>query len=189
MFEGYEWLFPLEGNLHDMCWAWKEPDTYSDVVIRSLNVYADDPDGDEGEPRRRLPPGRRVTDTDFPNLAGSGILVFGPRAWELLSPLAEDLLEPIPLIFEESDLRIVRPTCILEDAFDTELSKFKRFRSSGRIMAIDRYVLREPLGGFPLIFRLDPNISGKVFVNQDFCEAVDRLGLVGAEFRPVEVAE
>ncbi|MEM8835732.1 MAG: hypothetical protein AAGD00_07925 [Planctomycetota bacterium] len=146
-------------------------------------MYATDPESNEGDPPKRLAPGKRIADTDFPNLAGSGILVFGPRAWDLLSALAGDLLEPIPLVFEEADLRIVRPTCILEDVFDTELSKFKRFPSSGRIMAIDRFVLREPPSGFPLIFRLDPDISGEVFVNQDFCEAVDRLGLVGAEFR------
>jgi hypothetical protein len=67
------------------------------------------------------------------------------------------------------------------DAIDTELSEYGE---PGLIIpaGITWLILREPVGGFPPIFRLDKEFSTSIFVSPQAKQALEDAGIRGLEF-------
>jgi hypothetical protein len=69
------------------------------------------------------------------------------------------------------------------DAIDTQLSEYEQFNPNNIIPPrITRLVLREPVGGFPPIFRLARDFSSYVYVSPQAKQALEDAGIRGLQF-------
>jgi hypothetical protein len=69
------------------------------------------------------------------------------------------------------------------DAIDTQLSEYEQFNPNNIIPpGITRLVLREPVGGFPPIFRLARDFSSYVYVSPQAKQALEDAGIRGLQF-------
>jgi hypothetical protein len=69
------------------------------------------------------------------------------------------------------------------DAIDTQLSEYEQFNPSDIIPpGITRLILREPVGGFPPIFRLAKKFSTHIYVSPQAKQALEDADIRGLEF-------
>jgi len=76
------------------------------------------------------------------------------------------------------------------DCLDVERSKLKRFDEAdgGWVMEIVRYALKAELLVGKHIFKLTPETTGSLLLDDTFRTAVEENGLTGLEFRPLPMA-
>jgi len=76
----------------------------------------------------------------------------------------------------------------LQSYFDSEKSDYRPLRSNPKAPGrIKKLVLKEPLGGFSALFRVDV-ISSSLFISQSAKEALEAAGIKGCVFEEVEVS-
>lgn len=118
---------------------------------------------------------------DFTHMGLSPIPTFSEHAIEVLGPLlsehgefaAIDLDEPVRYFG-------FNPTTVV-DILDESRSEIARF-SSGRVMAVDRYVLLESVASLPPIFKIPQTRRNTTYVNEAFVQRVRETGLTGFRF-------
>ena len=116
---------------------------------------------------------------DFPTFGA--VPVFSERAARALVDLLAPHGELLPL--EGEPFLVFNVTTVL-DALDEERSDLQRF-TSGRVMQVNRFVLRpDRLDGSP-IFKLSAMPRVDVFVSERFRHRVAESGLVGFVFEPI----
>ncbi len=127
--------------------------------------------------------GAPLTRSDAPWL-GSATLVLRAAAVVALRSLLEANGELLPVDCDEARLFLFHATRVL-DVLDEERSEILRFRTSGRVMDVTRYVFRaSDLRGVDCFkipqFRVSPT-----FVSERFVDAWHAAGLRGLEFEPI----
>jgi hypothetical protein len=120
---------------------------------------------------------------DFPSLGGV-VPVFSLRAIDGLRDLLEPCGELLPLEIIAGDYVAFNTTAVL-DALDSERSSIVRFRSSGRVMDIERYAFKPEALGTASIFKLPETRWSRTYVDQAFVDRVEGLRLTGFDFRRV----
>ncbi|MGH2662091.1 MAG: imm11 family protein [Actinomycetota bacterium] len=117
---------------------------------------------------------------DFPSLGGYAP-VFSRRATDAVEDLLEDAGELLPLDSPDGTYLVFNVTRVL-DALDEDRSDVRRFKSTGRIMNIDRYqLIPERIGDAP-IFKLSQIPRMYTFVTDRFVHRVRDAGLAGFLF-------
>ena len=122
--------------------------------------------------------------SDFPSLA-SHIPVFNQTAIVALEGLLESNGEFFPLCCLGCDksLKAFNVTTVV-DALDADNSEIKRFKSSGRVMRINKYQFdADKLG--QSIFKLPETPLMSVFVTDEFVAQVKKSELTGFLFEEV----
>lgn len=117
---------------------------------------------------------------DFPSLGGYAP-VFSRRAADVLRDVLEDAGELLPLDSPDGTYVVLNVTRVL-DALDEDRSEVRRFKSTGRIMNIDRYQLIPDRIGDAGIFKLGQIPRMYTFVTDRFVRRVLDAGLEGFDF-------
>jgi len=124
-------------------------------------------------------------DSDFPYFA-THIPVFSKRAIDVLATLIEPAGEILPLSCDQGEYCAFNVTTLF-DVLDLHESEVVRF-SSGKIMRVINYVLRnEGIVDSP-IFKILQIPLMSVFVTERFVEIVNENALRGFSFEPVQVS-
>jgi hypothetical protein len=127
---------------------------------------------------------RRPADMPWHN---AGTMVLKDQAKRALEPVLGEDAEWLPAYDSEGeDLWLVNAWRVV-DALDEEHSDVERFKSSGRIMRVRRYVLRaEALAAAAGVrcFRL-PQQPSRMLVTDEVVSAVNAAGLHGTTFVPI----
>lgn len=129
-------------------------------------------------------------DSDFPRWFG-GVLVFSMRALALMADcLDEKEVEILPIRTMPNrhgfdyDYSVVNVTNVV-DCLDQQRSRIVRYRSSGRIMRIERYSFdTEALEGVR-IFKIPEQSTTAVFVTSTFVQSYRSFDLEGLAFELV----
>src|SRR5262249_1775228 len=121
--------------------------------------------------------------SDFPGLAEQ-VPVFSERAAQELAELLERNGELLPLDCSGVTYFAYNVTTLVS-ALRSDLSEIERFES-GRIMMVDRYVLRASNVRDKEIFKLKELPCTHGFVSQWFVDQVTKAKLSGFLFEPVE---
>jgi len=124
------------------------------------------------------------TSTDFPGLAG--IPVFGARAAEVLSDLLEGRGELLPLEVDGGGDRYRELYAFnvtrLSDAFDEDKGEFKRFKSDGSIMRVERFEFDPDRLAGETVFKLAQLSASHKYATGAFVKRVHDAGLRGFAF-------
>lgn len=123
--------------------------------------------------------GRELSRSDAPWL-GSNALILRVEAVRKMRDLLEECGELLPLECAEAELWVYNPICVLP-ALDEAASSITRFRD-GRIMMVDRYVLRPDVIGDTAVFKLAELEGSETFVSARFVERWKGEGLSGLNF-------
>ena len=121
--------------------------------------------------------------SDFPHYYGDPVM--SEKAINVLSPLINDSVEYLKVIFDEKNYTMLNITKVL-NVIDYEKSEYKRFTSSGRIMRFIKYNFRmcdELLTSD--IFKLIDEPRRNPFVSDRFKQYVEDNNLTGFEFELV----
>ncbi|MFT3778998.1 MAG: hypothetical protein QM772_12105 [Ottowia sp.] len=98
-----------------------------------------------------------------------------------LGPLLSEYGEFAPIELDEPILYFgFNPTTIV-DILDESRSEIVRF-SSGRVMAVDKYVLLDSVVELPPIFKIPQTRRNTTYVNEAFVTKVRDTGLTGFRF-------
>jgi hypothetical protein len=124
---------------------------------------------------RNLPPG------DFPNLFLPGVPVFSLRAVDVLKNMLQENGEILPLSCNEGEYYAYNVTTTI-DALDESKSELERFKSSGRIMEVSRYVFFGDRLIDASIFKIPQFPRTDVYVTDKFRKIVDDNHLIGFDF-------
>ena len=115
---------------------------------------------------------------------GSGTMVLKDRARRVLEPVLGEDAEWLPGYDSNGeDLWLVHAWRVV-DALDEEHSDVERFKSSGRIMRVRRYVLHDEAVKGVRCFRLPQQLS-RILVTDEVASAVSAAGLHGTRFVPI----
>jgi hypothetical protein len=119
---------------------------------------------------------------DYPSYHGGHPPVFSERA---LNALHDYLLDCEILALDikgdsEMDYKLVVPPII--DCLDMENSIVRQFKSSDRVMLVEKYVFKDNCHE-QHIFRIPEEPLSAVFISDVFKEAVEQNGLVGFIFK------
>jgi hypothetical protein len=127
--------------------------------------------------------GQTLSPGDFPGLT-SHIPVFSHRSSTALGEVLTNAGQMIPLRCEScADEYVAVNVTRLVDGLDERRSEVKRYRSSGRIMRILRYVfLPEKVAGVEL-FKVPQTVLQEVYVSEAFVERVAGRGWRGFVFK------
>ena len=109
------------------------------------------------------------------------IPTFSLRAVEKLFELIKNEVEILPLLCDEGNFSMINVTTVL-DAIDYEKAKFKRFKSSNRIMCFDKFAFKEDVIASYNIFKIVDMPRSYVFVTDNFVSAVKKNRLKGFSF-------
>jgi hypothetical protein len=104
---------------------------------------------------------------------------FSQKAQSVLLPHIAPYGEVLPVHFDEAAFAIFNVTHII-DALDEQASEIKYFKSSGKVMTIERFVFKPEVIKDQWIFKLPQDASN--FVTDRFVEVVRAAGLRGFEF-------
>lgn len=130
---------------------------------------------------------KRIKPKVRPNLGDTPcfyIMTLSEKAVELLRPLMDETVEVLELDFEEKYYAINVTTVL--DVIDYEKSKYKTFKSSGRIMRFEKYVFRDiPTLRKYNIFKIPDETNSAPFVSERFKKLVEDSGLEGFKFELV----
>ncbi|MCT9870839.1 hypothetical protein [Paenarthrobacter aurescens] len=125
--------------------------------------------------------GRNLEHALLPWLSSS-LLVLRDEAIETVGPLLQPFGELLALDCREAKLMLFNPLSLI-DALDEESSIIVRFRS-GRILDIERTVLRKELLTSAGAFKLASHPGGKVYFTESLVNAIRATGhSSGIEFR------
>ena len=114
---------------------------------------------------------------DFPDIAGS-IIALSIRAVDALHDLLVDHGELLPLESDDGEYFLFN-VLAQHDVMDTERSE-ARYLSRGRVMTLDRLVLKEPRPqDLSPIFKLPQWRRGAPLLTESFVDAIERNGLTG----------
>jgi hypothetical protein len=116
--------------------------------------------------------------------AYGGILNLSQRALDTLLPHIASYGEVLPVLFDEAAFAIFNVTNVV-DALDEQASDVKYFTSSGRVMAIDRFVFKPELVKNEWIFKIPQCPEAHNFVTDRFVQVVRDAGLRGFGFTKV----
>lgn len=165
--DGYEWVMPVGSTDPIRQLPARRPgDPWSPMWVYLLS-----PSEDNQAAKR----------ADMP-WHGSTVLVVRQKAKEVLEKVLANDAEMLPLYCENGeDLWLVNPRRVV-DALEEDLSQVERF-SSGRIMAVSRYVFREEAVAGLRCFRIPQQAT--MFVTAEVAEAVRAAGLLGTTFQPL----
>jgi uncharacterized protein DUF1629 len=172
---------PLSIDGYELCYPTRQED------FEAINTQVD------GSPRKSTwrpmamriiqeDEGKHLRESDAPWL-GSHALIFRRRAIEALEPLLSESGEFLPLDCGEVNISMFNPRCAT-DAFDEGASSVLRF-SSGRIMAINRYVFRPEAVGELHAFKISSLRVSPTLLSREFVERWRSSGLKGLDFREV----
>ncbi|MFT3777554.1 MAG: hypothetical protein QM772_04610 [Ottowia sp.] len=118
---------------------------------------------------------------DFTHIGLAPIPTFSERAIMTLGPLLSEYGEFAPIELDEPILYFgFNPTTIV-DILDESRSEIVRF-SSGRVMAVDKYVLLDSVVELPPIFKIPQTRRNTTYVNEAFVTKVRDTGLTGFRF-------
>lgn len=126
--------------------------------------------------------GQQLIESDSPWL-GPHALIFRPSVIKKIGDLLREHGELLDLRCREAEVVIFNPTKVL-NALDETKSSVLRFKD-GRIMRINRYVLRPEVVQDAHIFKI-PNLRvSPTFVSEHFVELWTSAGLTGIDFEKV----
>ena len=165
--DGYEWVAPVRPS--DFEAIEQLASVQSSVAWEPISVESIGGDGQVDALR-----------ADLPWLAAN-VLVLRQPARRLLASILGPAGALLPLN-TEGDLWIFCPRYV-DDALDEDGSDISRFPSSGRIMAVRRYVLRKEAVGGVDAFRFAQLPQGPIIVSQRVVDAVQSAGLTGITFK------
>lgn len=111
--------------------------------------------------------------------------VLSNNAKECLAPIIKDKAEFLPIDCDGDELWMLN-TINLIDAFDEEASELTKF-SSGKILAISKYVLKNDKCQDNEIFGLSDVPHHYIFVSEKIKQIVEENDLKGFEFKEVEL--
>jgi hypothetical protein len=111
-----------------------------------------------------------------------GNLVLRDKAIAAATPILTPLGELLPLECVDAKLVCFNATRVL-DVLDEDQSQIARFPSTGRIMAIEKYVFQ--LDAIPerAAFRIPQQMTGDVYFTEPVVEDLRGLGLTGLDFK------
>lgn len=93
-----------------------------------------------------------------------------------------------PEIRSNDNYSVLRLEELQSNYLDLELSSYKMSRRiEGKLGLIKHLVLKEPITGFPAIFRIKEKASA-LFVSAEAKEALEKAGIKGCIFEPVETS-
>jgi hypothetical protein len=168
--EGYELCHPLDPDdferINTLINGTERLPGWSPIPMRIIRK-------DEGKP---------LQESDSPWL-GSHALIFRKAAIDPLKLVLEANGELLPLDAANVELRMYNPRHVV-DALDETSSEVIRF-SSGRIMMINRYVLKPEVIRTLAIFKLSCLRVSPTFVHQGFVDQWMASRLKGLHFREV----
>jgi hypothetical protein len=128
--------------------------------------------------------GKRLAWTDFPWFM-SNVPAYSATAVERLRPVLDAEGEILPLECRGGDFFALNVLASL-DALDLERSVVQRFSSSGRLMDVERHVLRPDVIGDHAVFLLSAfDRGGWTYVTQAYVDEVRATGLSGVGFELV----
>lgn len=116
----------------------------------------------------------------------TSINVLSARAKEALSRFLDESGELLPVELNGEKYYINHVTKVLP-ALDLNKSEVEKF-SSGEIMRVLKYVLKEKVVGKADIFKLT-GVNWLVFASERFVNVVKETGLLGFKFVPIEVSQ
>jgi hypothetical protein len=114
---------------------------------------------------------------DFPYLEPH-VPVFSEKAVVELGKLVSGMAELLPLSSDAGEFFAVNVAC-LDGALDEERSLIERFRSSGRVMRVQRHVFNPDVIRDTHIFKISQAPLMDVFVSEEFVSRVTAAGLQG----------
>ena len=121
---------------------------------------------------------------DFTHIGLAPIPTFSMRAIQALGSMLSEHGELAPIKMDEPvQYYGFNPTIIL-DLLDEDQSQITYF-SSGKIMAIDHYVLRKTGIRLPPIFKIPQTRVNKTYVSDEFIARVNECKLTGFRFQPL----
>jgi hypothetical protein len=113
-----------------------------------------------------------------------GILNLSQRALDKLLPHIASYGEVLPVLLDEAPFAIFNLTNVV-DALDEQASDVKYFTSSGRVMAIDRFVFKPEVVKNEWIFKIPQRPGAHNFVTDRFVQVVRDARLRGFGFTKV----
>jgi hypothetical protein len=116
---------------------------------------------------------------DFPHFFGD-VLLLSTRAKAILQDLMAPSGEFLEMKYGNESVYAFNVTNVI-DVLDENKSEVKRFKSSGRIMSIERYEFIPHLLEDQVIFKI-PQQKVRIYVTDKFVKRVNEHGLVGLEF-------
>lgn len=178
--EAYPWIFERDDSL-----PCQHGPLLENKPIKSwepLEVVADDPESPVGSPRK--------SNLKLPDVATYHTAVaVSERVRDAIEPITGEHCQFLPLLLPDQVYYGINPITTIA-ALDPS-SEIKRFQSSGRIMRIDRFVLRLPelLDDWPAMFRLSNGTIGPMFVTGAVRDVIRENKFTGAMLAPMEVIE
>ena len=164
---GFEWVLPVRDADHEYLWSLNGTSrraTWRPMPVARLAV------DDEGRP---------LAKADLPWLGGH-VLVLRERAVATLAPLLDRYGELLPLACPDADLWLFNVLTVV-DALDEENSELVRF-DDGNILDVVRHEFRPEMAAGMAVFKVPQLLRGRLFVGDEFVEAVATAGLTGPEF-------
>lgn len=125
--------------------------------------------------------GKKLQPADTPWL-GRHVLVLKQSAIDVLGDLLARDGEVLPLDCSETPLYLWNVVNVI-DALDVERSEIVRFRSSDRIMRIERHVFRPDVLAGQLAFRIPGEQDHAIFLSDEFVLRASKHHLRGLGFR------
>jgi hypothetical protein len=116
---------------------------------------------------------------DFPHFFAD-VLLFSTRAKVILQDMMAPSGEFLEMKYGNESVYAFNVTNFI-NVLDENKSEVKRFKSSGRIMSIEKYEFIPHLLENQVIFKI-PQAKGRIFVTDKFVQRVNEHGLVGLEF-------
>jgi len=148
-------------KLYESFWGQPLGDRWKTFHLRSSESY------------HHLPMG------DFPHFFGD-VLLLSARAKEILQDMMAPSGEFLEMKYGNESVYAFNVTNVM-DVLDENKSEVKRFKSSGRIMSIEKYEFIPHLLENQVIFKI-PQQKVRIFVTDKLIQRVNEHGLVGLEF-------
>ena len=152
--------------------------TWQPIIVEILSEDNDEENGRSNETSKT------EALADLMDFNATFINVISERGKQHLSNFFNESGELLPVILNSERYYIHHVTKVL-DALDLNKSEVERF-SSGRLMRVIKYVLKENIVDNHDIFRLI-GVKRLVFASERFVHAVKEGGLLGFKFVPVEI--
>ena len=130
--------------------------------------------------------GMRLLESDAPN-PSFPMLILRPAAVQAMKPILERCGEILPIHCADAAVSLFNVTTTI-DALDEAASKVVRF-PSGRIMVVERYVLRSDRLQGATVFKLPHGQGSPILVADEFVQTWERAQLRGLYFRKVWSSE
>lgn len=167
--EGFEWLLPVEQSDFERLRfdATSRVSTWTPIEMKRVKIS-------EG--------GKVLAPADAPACSGGDMMLLAERAREVLSPVAADCVEFLPLQCSGTRFFAVNVVRRVGDLLDTTRSKAIRAPDNGEILLIQKHVFRSTERALPPIFKLEETPRGLIYVTQPVVDAAMAGGVAGIGF-------